>query len=82
MRAVVLFPVGKKGTLMGIKNLNKLLTEICPNVFKKTSLTEFKGQRIGIDANQFATTTMARAHARVVDTTDVAVSRSGSRRDS
>ena len=58
---------------MGIKNFNKLLRDTCPTVFKKTALTEFKGMRIGIDANQFANTTMARAHGRVVDTTDVAV---------
>lgn len=58
---------------MGIKKLNSLLTEVCPDIFKKVSLTEFKGCRIGIDANQFAMTMISRAHARIVDSTDVAM---------
>lgn len=57
---------------MGIDNLLPFLREICPNACRKRPVSDFRGRRIAIDANNWMFANMIIAHRKVVDITDVA----------
>lgn len=43
--------LSKKLTKMGIKKINEILKEICPDAFQEADCDQFKGLKIAVDAN-------------------------------
>ncbi len=58
---------------MGVKNLNTLLKEKCPEAFRDIPYSAFKGKRVAVDSDNVLRKLMSRAYKEIVNKTDVCV---------